>query len=128
MKPRKKHDELLEETPARTSRAKSKPAKMAAENLPAMNEQSRLPDPEELIRQRAWEIYQSRGDGSGDALSDWFQAEAEVRAAIGTPEQDMPELQKPAGTRKRAAAGGEQSGKTARSTKNTADKRPSATR
>ncbi len=127
MKATKKHDELLEETPARTSRAGSKTVKRTTENSPAINERSWLADPEATIRQRAWEIYQGRSDGSGDALSDWFQAEAEVRAAISAPEQGRSELQKPAGTRQRAAAG-EQPGKTSRTRKNTGDKRHPVTR
>jgi hypothetical protein len=39
---------------------------------------------EERIRNRAYELYQSRGGAPGDPESDWYQAEAEV---MGTPEQ-----------------------------------------
>jgi hypothetical protein len=35
---------------------------------------------EELIRQRAYEIYLRRGGGPGDAASDWKHAELELRA------------------------------------------------
>lgn len=33
---------------------------------------------QEQIRQRAYELYQRRGDGSGNATDDWLQAEEEV--------------------------------------------------
>jgi hypothetical protein len=33
---------------------------------------------EEQIRQRAYELYQRRGAGNGDATDDWLQAEEEV--------------------------------------------------
>jgi Protein of unknown function (DUF2934) len=32
------------------------------------------------IRQRAYEIYLSRREGSGDELQDWLQAERELRS------------------------------------------------
>ncbi len=34
---------------------------------------------EELIRTRAYEIYLAREGGTGDELSDWLKAEAELR-------------------------------------------------
>ena len=34
----------------------------------------------EQIRQRAYEIYLSRGDQPGDEFQDWLQAERELRA------------------------------------------------
>lgn len=34
---------------------------------------------EEQIRVRAYEIYLARNGGPGDELSDWFEAEAELR-------------------------------------------------
>jgi hypothetical protein len=36
---------------------------------------------EERIRQRAYELYVSRGNRSGSELDDWLQAEEEVRRA-----------------------------------------------
>ena len=39
-------------------------------------------DLEALIRRRAFQIYEHRGTQPGDALNDWYQAEAEIRAAI----------------------------------------------
>lgn len=35
---------------------------------------------EELIRQRAYELYESRGRQHGAHESDWFTAEAEIRS------------------------------------------------
>lgn len=35
-------------------------------------------DPEEQIRQRAYELYEARGRGEGHDLDDWLQAETEV--------------------------------------------------
>jgi len=37
---------------------------------------------EEQIRARAYEIYLRRNGGSGDALSDWTQAERELREEL----------------------------------------------
>jgi len=34
---------------------------------------------EEQIRERAYQIYLARGAASGDAISDWVQAECELR-------------------------------------------------
>jgi hypothetical protein len=36
---------------------------------------------EERIRQRAYELYISRGNQSGSELDDWLQAEAEIQGA-----------------------------------------------
>jgi hypothetical protein len=36
---------------------------------------------EERIRQRAYELYVSRGNESGSELDDWLQAEEEIRTA-----------------------------------------------
>jgi hypothetical protein len=44
----------------------------------------------ERIAQRAYEIYLSREGSYGDEQTDWFLAEAEIRAALGSPEQDRP--------------------------------------
>jgi hypothetical protein len=37
---------------------------------------------EEQIRARAFQIYQRRNGGAGDAQSDWIQAERELRAEL----------------------------------------------
>lgn len=37
---------------------------------------------QEQIRQRAYDLSQNRG-AEGDELSDWYQAEAEIYAALG---------------------------------------------
>ena len=44
------------------------------------------PNLEERIRQRAYELSQKREGEGGDALRDWYQAEAELRAAFGSDE------------------------------------------
>ena len=44
----------------------------------------------EIIAKRAYEIYLSREGSFGDEQTDWFLAEAEIRAALGSPEQDRP--------------------------------------
>ncbi len=44
------------------------------------------PDLQEQVRQRAYELSQQRGDADGDELSDWYRAEAEIRAAFGPSE------------------------------------------
>ncbi|MDQ1469500.1 MAG: hypothetical protein QOJ99_980 [Bryobacterales bacterium] len=36
---------------------------------------------EERVRQRAYELYLDRSGEGGSALTDWFQAEEEIRAA-----------------------------------------------
>jgi hypothetical protein len=33
------------------------------------------------IAQRAFELYQARGEGAGDEMSDWLRAETELRGA-----------------------------------------------
>ncbi len=38
------------------------------------------------IRQRAHQIYQDRGDAPGDPVSDWLQAETELRTRAELPE------------------------------------------
>jgi hypothetical protein len=35
---------------------------------------------EQKIRERAYQIYLTRNGGPGDALSDWLEAEAQLRA------------------------------------------------
>ncbi len=42
------------------------------------------PDLNELIRQRAYELYLERGGEDGHAGEDWLRAEAEVRAQSKT--------------------------------------------
>ena len=43
-----------------------------------------LPNLEDRIRNRAYEIYVLRGGQSGSELDDWLQAEAELQATGGT--------------------------------------------
>jgi Protein of unknown function (DUF2934) len=49
------------------------------------------PSREEQIRQRAYEIYLSRGDERGDEVSDWLAAERELK------ESDAPRVKKARG-------------------------------
>jgi outer membrane protein TolC len=35
----------------------------------------------EAIAQRAFELYQARGEGGGDPMADWLRAETELRSA-----------------------------------------------
>ena len=53
-----------------------------------------LPIAHEQIVRLAYEIYVARGDGEGDALSDWLAAECELRAcpSSGVAMPDLPEL------------------------------------
>jgi len=44
---------------------------------------------EERIRARAYEIYQARRGGPGDAISDWLQAERELRASGQIPASEV---------------------------------------
>jgi len=50
---------------------------------------------QEAIRTRAYEIYERRGRGSGSAMDDWLQAEAELRDSH-TGQKDRPQLVKAA--------------------------------
>lgn len=48
------------------------------------------------IHRRAYQLWQERGGESGRELEDWLQAEAEVNAALGTPDQEAPrKIKKP---------------------------------
>lgn len=38
---------------------------------------------QEAIRERAYQIYLARGETPGDAISDWLQAEVEIRESCG---------------------------------------------
>ncbi len=57
------------------------------------------------IHRRAYQIWQERGGNSGSELEDWLQAEAEINATLGTPEQDAPRKNKKPRYRQQAAAG-----------------------
>jgi hypothetical protein len=39
--------------------------------------------PPELIQERAYKLYEQRGNNPGDNLSDWFNAERQLRKEIG---------------------------------------------
>jgi hypothetical protein len=79
MRIKKKHDELLAETPeARQSLPKAK------QSSPTRDGQSEL---SELIARRAYELYEERGKCDGEDLDDWLRAEAEVRDSLSKPER-----------------------------------------
>ena len=67
MNSKQKHDELMAET----------------------SEARQDVDRQELIRRRAYELYEQRGEGGGNNLDDWLQAEAEVRAALGAEDEEQ---------------------------------------
>jgi hypothetical protein len=66
-------------SPSKTPRTRKTAAakKPAANGNPASNGHTDLND---LIRQRAYELYLERGGEDGHAAEDWLRAEAEVRA------------------------------------------------
>ena len=47
--------------------------------------------PEETIRDRAYQLYRERDGRDGDATSDWLAAEREHRESLGTRVQPTPE-------------------------------------
>lgn len=56
-----------------------------ATERPKVSTPKQEPEPahiEERIRQRAYEIYQRRGEGDGTALGDWLQAESEITHTV----------------------------------------------
>jgi DUF2934 family protein len=58
-----------------------------AEDPERINENAASTDADlhEAIEQRAYELYQLRGSGDGDAVTDWLQAESEIKATMNTP-------------------------------------------
>ena len=44
-------------------------------------------DRAERIRQRAYELYEARGQEAGHEIDDWLQAEAEIEASEKAPEK-----------------------------------------
>jgi hypothetical protein len=64
-----------------------------------------------IIERRAYEIYQQRGDGEGDSVSDWLCAEREVlhdvarKSARETARREAPQSES-AGLRQKSSAGG----------------------
>ena len=51
----------------------------------------------ELIARRAYDLYQQRGTGLGDCLSDWLRAEAEVVTMLLAEPHETADTQKPNG-------------------------------
>lgn len=75
MKAKKKHDELLAETPA-------------AQHTGVSGD-----GPDAQIQQRAYELWRQRGGGDGHAWEDWLQAETEIKATLGSTMQEPPARQ-----------------------------------
>ena len=75
----------------------------------------------EMIASRAYELYEQRGAGSGDALSDWLRAEAELVTMLL---QESPKAEE-SGNRDRVPA---RTRNTALSGKSTNDARPRASK
>lgn len=44
-----------------------------------------LPELEQRIRNRAYDLYLQRGRGDGHALDDWLEAKAEVLEVVSNP-------------------------------------------
>lgn len=66
-----------------------------------------LPDsyPEETIRRRAYEIYETQGKKDGHDREHWLQAEAEVAAGAGGAEYErLPEAHEAASTARKPVA------------------------
>jgi hypothetical protein len=61
---------------AKTAREKTEVRKAPARRRPAAAAPSVSDD---MIAQRAFEVYCARGGGDGQALEDWLQAERELR-------------------------------------------------
>lgn len=58
--------------PNRSNRTKTRAELMRTKD-------NRMSVPEDLVRQRAHEIFLARNGGPGDSVSDWLQAEQELR-------------------------------------------------
>ncbi|MBS1811855.1 MAG: DUF2934 domain-containing protein [Acidobacteria bacterium] len=72
-------------------KAKEKRNKSLAETSEAKQSETiseRPSDSLSRIQQRAYELWKGRGSGEGGAIDDWLQAEAEVNAALASPEAD----------------------------------------
>ncbi len=63
----------------RTTLAKPKASSRAKAKKPASSPPPNLEELLNEIRARANEIYLARGNGQGDELSDWLQAEREIK-------------------------------------------------
>ncbi len=70
MNAQKKNDELL---------AESAQEQQTSSTIDAQAEVN------DRIARRAYELWEERGRGDGDALDNWLQAESEVRESMGEP-------------------------------------------
>lgn len=89
MEPKEKHEDLLAET------ADAHSAEAGIDDSAAMRER---------IQQRAYQLWQMRGGGAGGDFDDWLQAEAEVNAALGSPEHEWQTAGEPSDYRYHATA------------------------
>lgn len=84
---------------------KEKNDELQAETEQSINWDKVPADALSQIHRRAYQIWQERGGDTGRELEDWLQAEAEINATLGTPEQDAPRKNKKPRYRQQAAAG-----------------------
>jgi hypothetical protein len=67
------------------SRTKASTPRKQRTDVMALAAQPRMTPPprptHDAIAQRAFELYQARGQGAGDEMSDWLRAETELRGA-----------------------------------------------
>lgn len=94
MREKEKHDDLLAE-----ASAAQQPESWDGDST------GRSDDSLSQIQRRAYELWQARGQGPDGELEDWLQAEAEINAAIGRPEQDRTEATEHNKYSRRAIAG-----------------------
>ncbi|HEX3322211.1 MAG TPA: DUF2934 domain-containing protein [Terriglobales bacterium] len=48
-----------------------------------------MPEIEERIRNRAYDLFQQRGCGNDHALDDWLEAKSEVLGISSSPQEDV---------------------------------------
>ncbi len=65
----------------KSARSKKQPEALR-QALPATGEITPSQPSDAEIAQRAYEIFLARGDAPGDEVSDWLQAEAELRGTV----------------------------------------------
>ena len=70
-------------TTAKSGRPAAKPRAATRKSMPASAVSGGFEPTFEQIGKRAYEIYLGRGGAPGDAMSDWLQAERELRQSLG---------------------------------------------
>jgi hypothetical protein len=80
-------DDLAEEAPDTTknwSQPEDRGEDLINERDPFIQQPERDTEiPPELVQERAYRLYEQRGEETGDNLSDWFEAERQVRGELG---------------------------------------------